>query len=249
MVGRPEKRGSHSPAPLRVLPLPVMQVNPLRWKGETWFYVAVAILATAPAWIVKYPPIEDLPFHIAATRVIHDYSNPAYGFEEHFKLTFGRTQYVVYYLIASALAYVLGVVKANIALMCVYLGGTVLALRELLRALGKDQRLCLLVVPLLYNAMFVFGLLPFLLGIPTMFFALATVTRSLMWTYVGVIALLILWTVAGIALEKPEFEKTAALWEPFGTGAFGLATKYWTVADRNTLTPAFTGLLLFNRTH
>ncbi len=89
--------------------------------------------------------------------------------------------------------------------------------------------------------------LPALLLTSSMFFALATVTRSLMWTYVGVIALLILWTVAGIALEKPEFEKTAALWEPFGTGAFGLATKYWTVADRNTLTPAFTGLLLFNR--
>ena len=89
--------------------------------------------------------------------------------------------------------------------------------------------------------------LPALLLTSSLFFALATITRSLMWTYVGVIALLILWTIAGIALDKPEFEKAAALWEPFGTGAFGLATKYWTVAERNTLTPAFTGLLLYNR--
>ena len=89
--------------------------------------------------------------------------------------------------------------------------------------------------------------LPALLLTSSMFFTLATVTRSLMWTYVGVIALLILWTVAGIALDKPEYEKVAALWEPFGTGAFGLVTKYWTVADRNTLTPALTGALLFNR--
>ncbi len=154
-----------------------MVANPLRWKGTTWFYLAVAVLASAPAWIVKYPPIEDLPFHIAATRVIRSYSDPAYGFQEHFKLTFGRTQYVVYYLIASALSLVFGVVKANIVLMSVYLGGTVLALRELLRALGRDERLCLLVVPLLYNVMFFFGLLPFLLGIPTMFFALATSVR------------------------------------------------------------------------
>ena len=89
--------------------------------------------------------------------------------------------------------------------------------------------------------------LPALLLTSSMFFALATVTRSLMWTYVGVIALLILWTIANIALDKPEFEKAAALWEPFGAGAFGLATKYWTVAERNTLTPAFTGLLMYNR--
>ena len=89
--------------------------------------------------------------------------------------------------------------------------------------------------------------LPALLLTSSMFFTLATVTRSLMWTYVGVIALLILWTIAGIALDKPEFEKAAALWEPFGTAALGLATKYWTVADRNTLTPPLVGALLFNR--
>ena len=89
--------------------------------------------------------------------------------------------------------------------------------------------------------------LPALLLTSSMFFTLATVTRSLMWTYVGVIALLILWTVAGIALDKPEYEEIAANWEPFGTAAFGLATKYWTVADRNTLTPALTGPLLSNR--
>lgn len=90
--------------------------------------------------------------------------------------------------------------------------------------------------------------LPTLLLTSALFFALATVTRSMMWTYVGVIGFLVLWVVAGIALDKPEFEQAAALWEPMGTGAFGLATKYWTANERNTLTPAVTGALLFNRT-
>ena len=89
--------------------------------------------------------------------------------------------------------------------------------------------------------------LPALLLTSSLFFALATITRSLMWTYVGVIALLVLWIIAGIALDKPQFDKPAALWEPFGTAAFGLATKYWTAAERNTLVPAFEGALLFNR--
>jgi aminopeptidase N len=89
--------------------------------------------------------------------------------------------------------------------------------------------------------------LPALLLTSSMFFTLATVTRSLMWTYVGVIALLVIWIIAGIALDRPEFEKPAALWEPFGTAAFGLVTKYWTAAERNTLTPVLEGALLFNR--
>lgn len=145
-------------------------------RKETLFYLAIAVMASAPAWIVKYPPIQDLPFHLATIRVIHDIGNPVYGFDD-FVLTLGRTQYVFYYLVASLLSYLVGIVPANILLMSAYLGGTPLALRELLRALGKDERLSILAVPLLVNVMFMFGLLPFLLGIPLMFWGLATAVR------------------------------------------------------------------------
>ncbi|MCY1645858.1 M1 family metallopeptidase [Caulobacter sp. SL161] len=89
--------------------------------------------------------------------------------------------------------------------------------------------------------------LPAILLTSAIFFALATVTRSMMWTYVGVIAFLVLYIIAGIALDRPEYEKGAALWEPLGTAAFGLATKYWTASERNSLTPPLAGALLFNR--
>lgn len=89
--------------------------------------------------------------------------------------------------------------------------------------------------------------LPALLLTSSLFFALATVTRSLMWTYIGVIVLLVLFIIASIALDKPEFDKPAALWEPFGTAAFAVATKYWTAAERNTVMPVLEGALLFNR--
>lgn len=139
--------------------------------------MVVAILASAPAWIVKYPPITDLPFHVAAIRVIHSFGDPKFGFQDNFVLTLGRTQYVFYYLAGSLLAYVVGVAKANVVLVSIYFAGTVLALRELLLALGKDERLCLFVVPLLVNMMVMYGLLPFLLGIPIMFYGLATAVR------------------------------------------------------------------------
>jgi len=89
--------------------------------------------------------------------------------------------------------------------------------------------------------------LPSILLTASLFFALATITRSMMWTYVGVVAFMVLWIIANIALDKPEFEKIAAYWEPLGTAAYGLATKYWTASERNTVIPPLAGALLFNR--
>jgi hypothetical protein len=146
---------------------------PFRPRWSWTFDAILAVALAAPAWIVRYPPIQDLPFHLAAMRVIHSFHDPAYGFDRDFVLQLGQTQYIVYYLIGSLLAYPLGILKANVVLMSFYLAGTPFALRSLLRALGKDERLSLLAIPLLPNVMFMFGLLPFLFGIPIMFWALA----------------------------------------------------------------------------
>jgi hypothetical protein len=134
-------------------------------------------MASAPAWIVRHPPLQDLPFHLATIRILRSFHDPVYAFDQNFVLLLGRTQYVTYYVIGAVLAYVVGVVTANVLLMVTYLGGTVLALRALLRALGRDERSCLFVIPLLFNTMFVLGLLPFLLGIPILLWAAAVAMR------------------------------------------------------------------------
>ena len=94
----------------------------------------------------------------------------------------------------------------------------------------------------------------FALGLPTvlftsaLFFTLATVTRSMMWTYVGVIALLMIYTVVnGLLGGKPDLEMGLSYANPFGFAALFHATKYWTASDRNTLVPALSGILLANR--
>jgi hypothetical protein len=139
--------------------------------------VVVAIFASAPAWIVRYPPLQDLPFHVSTLREIHSYGDPAYGFRDDFFLNLTGTQYAFYYVVGSAVAYVVGVANATVALMCLYFGGTILAMRALLRAVGKDERLCLFVIPLLMNVMFLYGLLPFVCALPLMFAALAVTVR------------------------------------------------------------------------
>jgi ABC-2 type transport system permease protein len=74
-----------------------------------------------------------------------------------------------------------------------------------------------------------------------LFFAVTTVTRSMMWTYVGVVVLFIAGQVMGVVLSRPGYEHIAALWEPFGAGAFGEAVRYWTPSERNTQVPAIAG--------
>jgi aminopeptidase N len=95
-------------------------------------------------------------------------------------------------------------------------------------------------------ALFVFGL-PTLLITAAAFFALATATRSMMWTYVGAVALLLLFFVTRGMLRDMQHDTWAALSDPFGVSALNIVTKYWTASDRNTRLPELSGLLLANR--
>ncbi|WP_374468930.1 M1 family aminopeptidase [Phenylobacterium sp.] len=89
--------------------------------------------------------------------------------------------------------------------------------------------------------------LPALFLVSAIFFSLATATRSMMATYVGVAAFLVLYIVMMAALRDPERREIAALVEPFGLAAFGNAVRYYTAAESNTMLPPIAGALLTNR--
>lgn len=89
--------------------------------------------------------------------------------------------------------------------------------------------------------------LPFLLLSAALFFALTTLTRSMMWTYVGVIALMVFRAVFAIVAAKPGMEHLSSIWDPFGFSAFAVATHYWTSSERNGLLPAIQGDFLWNK--
>ena len=90
--------------------------------------------------------------------------------------------------------------------------------------------------------------LPTLLITSAVFFALATATRSMAWTYVSAVGLLVLYRVARtLAGNDPALQHATALLDPFGISALEYVTKYWTTSDRNTTLPSLTGVLLANR--
>ncbi len=89
--------------------------------------------------------------------------------------------------------------------------------------------------------------IPNVLLMSAMSFSMATLTRSMMGTYAGVVAFFVAYVTAGTLLSDLENESLASLLDPFGAAAFGLATRYWTVAERNTALLPLEGPLLNNR--
>ena len=88
---------------------------------------------------------------------------------------------------------------------------------------------------------------PNLLFSAGLFLTISAVTRSIMLTYTGVVAYLVLYIIALNMLSDPELLTIAALIDPFGFSAFGEATRYWTVSERNTLLVPVEGLFLANK--
>jgi len=89
--------------------------------------------------------------------------------------------------------------------------------------------------------------LPNLLTHAAIFFALATITRSMMATYLGVIGFVAAFFSLQGALDRPKLETAIAVAEPFAARAVQDAARYWTIAEKNTLLPDFSGALLYNR--
>lgn len=91
--------------------------------------------------------------------------------------------------------------------------------------------------------------LPNLFFLGALLFLLATVTRSMLGTYIGVIAFFVLWTIAATTLENGNIahQTAGALIDPFGLSALDLVTRYWTASDRNTQIPQLIGVMLGNR--
>jgi ABC-2 type transport system permease protein len=89
--------------------------------------------------------------------------------------------------------------------------------------------------------------LPNLLVHSAMLFALATITRSMMATYLGVVFFVGGFFLLQGAFDRPQLEMAVAIAEPFASRALSDATRYWTVAERNVMLPELSGALLYNR--
>jgi hypothetical protein len=146
------------------LAIPVRRESLRTWFAELAFLVIVG-WTCSPLWAATYLPIQDLPQHLAAIRVLHSFGDPQFDFAKYFELQLFRTQYLAYYLAAHLLSYVFDLELANRLLITACLAGIPYALRSLLRSLDRDEWFALFALPLTYNAHLILGFVNFLMAI------------------------------------------------------------------------------------
>ncbi len=91
-----------------------------------------------------------------------------------------------------------------------------------------------------YGAAYIVWGLPTLFATSAFLYALATATRSMMATYVGVVVLLAAVFAERLFASRMELSAAGAWLDPFGLGDFAHATRYASTAEKNAGGPALT---------
>ena len=98
-----------------------------------------------------------------------------------------------------------------------------------------------------YVQPFVLIVVPNILFISALFFAIGALTRNLLAIYVQGVALLAIWAISQNILGDLDKLSLAAVVDPFALTTIGIATRYWTVAEKNARFIPQAGPMLWNR--
>lgn len=78
-------------------------------------------------------------------------------------------------------------------------------------------------------------------------FAVAVWARNEIASFVSSVVMLAGYIVSDVLLQNVERQKLGAILDPFGIRTYAYFTRYWTVAEKNTVAAGYSGYLLWNR--
>lgn len=81
----------------------------------------------------------------------------------------------------------------------------------------------------------------------TIIFMVALYSRSSITAFIATIVIIFGYLISGTFIRDIESEFLGALLDPFGMRTMGIATKYYTIDQKNNLLPVFESLFLINR--
>lgn len=139
-----------------------------------------AALACAPLFCARHLPMSDLPEHVATMATLRHWNDAAWAGRDFFEIAgIAETPYWLYHVTGAALSVVMGSAeRANLALLVAVGLAYPYALRSLLRALGRDERLALFGCALFWTQNLTVGLLNFVASVPLVLFGLALAVRQ-----------------------------------------------------------------------
>ncbi len=146
------------------------------WLWEASFAL-LACSAVLPLFWFHYIPSQDLPQHVAAVRVLHDFDDPRARFRELFEISRFSTPYWSVYALAGLFAYAVGPLLGVKSVLGLAIVALPYALRALLSALGKPSSYALLSLPFAYSAHTLLGFLNFVAALPLLLAGLALAVR------------------------------------------------------------------------
>ena len=101
-------------------------------------------------------------------------------------------------------------------------------------------------MPSAYLNSFLIFVLPNTLLTGAVVFALALSFRSVIVSFVGTVLLIVFYIISQIFVGDLDNEIIGTLLDPFALRTYSIATKYWTVADKNTMVVSLSGYVLLN---
>jgi hypothetical protein len=142
--------------------------------------IGLATLASAaPIWSSELLPFQDAPQHLAAVRVLADWSSPAFAFPRWFSLELTRSHYLGFYLPAALLAKAIGPHAACRAVLTLIALALPASAWFLLGSFGRDRRLAIFAPALFHTSPLYIGLFNFVASIPVTVATVALVEREL----------------------------------------------------------------------
>jgi hypothetical protein len=140
-------------------------------------FLAANLLMIWPVWSVDYLPWQDVPQHLAVSRVLLSYNDAAYNFQRYFTKEWLRSPYVLYYVLTTLWGVVVPLKVASAITISLGLMGVAYSLRSLLRALDLSEWHAYLVLPLIFATHVQAGFLTYIMAIPLAFWTLSVAVR------------------------------------------------------------------------
>jgi len=98
-----------------------------------------------------------------------------------------------------------------------------------------------------YMVQFAVLVIPSVLILSAIFFAVGALTRNLFAIYTQGMVLLVAWSLANTLAADIDNKLIVGLLDPLGLQAMDVLTRYWTVVEKNTLRVPLEGAMLVNR--
>ena len=146
--------------------------------------LALAGLMASAFWLCSRPPLQDLPQHLAAARVLFDRAHPGFRFEHFFEVDWWRSQYLGTYVLLGGAFRALRpfvdrpMLAAMRGVLVLLAFAWPLSAELMYRKLGRRAGLGALASVFFFNVHLILGFLNFVLGIVACLLALACLASA-----------------------------------------------------------------------